>query len=315
MKKGQSLNNEQMSKAISDYCAQRVKSVDFRRHLKQFFIEQWNETSQLTVGSLWDFKVTKKIVLNRGFDLSENLAKLILEHSGAYSVLEKKSKMTLWNLFDKASHDFLTHSWYSQQHLSPFVKNLIEKIFQKEIVGELFIDLIHLSIVSFYKKVNPILGGVASHMMDKQIRGFIRLFIPIVQKRAYEFVVLESNQRALMKLVHEVFMMIGQEPLETFIQMGSSKKSTKKWRETVKNVKLSQAGKKYLSQVILSFLKKLHDSLADKKVNQVLSLNKKQINQMSTHLVKASSHWMQASPFQKFLCLELHSVCKQGYFR
>jgi hypothetical protein len=73
-------------------------------------------------------------------------------------------------------------------------EEIVAQVLRQEFVRKLLTEVVHTSIVSFYKRVNPIFGGLATAMLDDQIRSFISMFMPMIQEQAVRFAVGKRSQ-------------------------------------------------------------------------------------------------------------------------
>lgn len=96
--------------------------------------------------------------------------------------------------------------------LSAGAKDAIAAIMQQQFVRRLFTDIIFSAIVSFYQRVNPLFGALTMRVLEEQIKGFIRFFMPMLQQQATAFVIDEANQRVAMDFVSAVIRQLLEQP-------------------------------------------------------------------------------------------------------
>jgi len=106
--------------------------------------------------------------------------------------------------------------------LSEDAENLVGRMMGRELIRDLFTDVIHTAIVSFNKKVNPLFGGLASAMLEDQIKGFIRFFMPLVQARATSFVVDRRNQELFSDFSRSFVRELLDEPIPNLVALVSA---------------------------------------------------------------------------------------------
>lgn len=104
----------------------------------------------------------------------------------------------------------------ARRELPPYVDEIVTAIVEQKFVEQLLTDVIFTAIAAFYRKVNPLFGGMATRMLEDQIKGFIRLFMPTLQQQVVDFATSHDNQRALLELVSAVMQQLFKEPLATF---------------------------------------------------------------------------------------------------
>lgn len=72
-------------------------------------------------------------------------------------------------------------------------ERFIDEMMERELVQSLMTDLVYTAIVSFNRKVNP-LGNLALLAMDTQVKSFIRMLMPMLQRQATAFLVDRKNR-------------------------------------------------------------------------------------------------------------------------
>lgn len=100
--------------------------------------------------------------------------------------------------------------------LPPYVEELIAGILEQEFVERMLTDLIFTAIDGFYRKVNPLFGGLTTRMLEDQIKGFIRLFMPTLQQQAIAFATSRANHRAVVGLARSIVDQVLDEPAARF---------------------------------------------------------------------------------------------------
>ncbi len=106
--------------------------------------------------------------------------------------------------------------------LSGEAEDLIARMMRQELIQDLFTNVIHTSIVSFNKRVNPLFGGLATAMLEDQIKGFIRFFIPMVLDQATSFVVADRNQELFSDFARSLVRELLEEPIPDLLGLVTS---------------------------------------------------------------------------------------------
>lgn len=106
--------------------------------------------------------------------------------------------------------------------LSADAKDLIGRMMRQELVQDLFTNVIHTAIVSFNKRVNPLFGGLATAMLEDQIKGFIRFFIPMVLDQATAFVVASRNRGLFSDFARTLVRELLDEPLPSLLTLAAA---------------------------------------------------------------------------------------------
>jgi hypothetical protein len=78
-------------------------------------------------------------------------------------------------------------------NLTSQAEGFIAQMMERELAQSLMTDLIYTAIVSFNRRVNPIFGNLALMAVDTQVKGFIRMLMPMLQRQATAFLVDRKN--------------------------------------------------------------------------------------------------------------------------
>ncbi len=121
------------------------------------------------------------------------LADLIIEASRRAG--RQRRAVTLRRMLDPqliADIDALVQEGFA---LSADTEEFVAAIMRQDLVRGLFTDVIFSAIVSFYQRVNPLFGAITMRVLEEQIKGFIRFFMPMLQRQAIAFILNSDNQR------------------------------------------------------------------------------------------------------------------------
>jgi hypothetical protein len=77
-------------------------------------------------------------------------------------------------------------------------------------------------VVSFQQKANPFFGAFATRALEGQIKGFIRLFMPMLQAQATAFAVDRANQRAVLDFARAVARQLLEVPIGRYAALAGS---------------------------------------------------------------------------------------------
>jgi len=102
--------------------------------------------------------------------------------------------------------------------LSADAEDTIAAIMRQDFVRGLFTDIIYSAMVSFNERVNPFFGALTMRALEEQIRGFIRLFMPMLQRQATAFIIAEANQRVAMEFFSAVLRQLLERPLPRYVE-------------------------------------------------------------------------------------------------
>ncbi len=107
--------------------------------------------------------------------------------------------------------------------LSNDAEDFVGRMMRRELIRDLLTDVVHTSIVSFNKKVNPLFGGFATSMLEGQIKSFIRLFMPLVQDQATSFLIDRRNQSAFSDFARAFVRELLDEPIPQLLGLVGSR--------------------------------------------------------------------------------------------
>jgi hypothetical protein len=123
-------------------------------------------------------------------------------------------------------------------------EEFVGNIMRQEFVRRLFTDIIFTAIVSFNQKVNPFFGALAMRVLEDQIKGFIRLFMPMLLEQATAFAISKNNQRMALDFARQIIRQLLAQPLRNYVMTTSPaqrKKVEAVIRKAVANAKLESA--------------------------------------------------------------------------
>ena len=148
------------------------------------------------------------------------------------------------------------------------LEDLVAQAIRQEFVEALFADIIHSAIVSFNKRVNPLFGGIATSVLEDQIRGFIKLMMPMLQDQAISFVLLQSNRQIVSELSSSITRTILAQPLAGLVPQTSAKyrKRVQGLIEEVLNDDRTEAAAK---RVMLDLWTDLYSHFKNKKIGTI----------------------------------------------
>lgn len=153
--------------------------------------------------------------------------------------------------------------------LSAGAKDAIAEIMQQEFVRRLFTDVIFSAIVSFYQRVNPLFGAMAMRVLEEQIKGFIRFFMPMLQQQATAFVINPTNQRVAVDFVSTVIRQLLEQPLPRYwVTPGQRRQLEELVRHALANAKLDAI----VRDATLAAWDDLYAIIDDKRVGELLRI-------------------------------------------
>jgi hypothetical protein len=164
-------------------------------------------------------------------------------------------------------------------------EEFVGDLMQQEFVRSLFTDIIFTAIVSFNKKVNPFFGGLTMRVLEEQIKGFIRLFMPMLIEQATAFVVSADNQRIAVDFAREIIRQLLDQPLRNFAVAASPtqrKRVETVIRKAVTNAKLEVA----IRQATIAAWDDFYSAVRNEPVGELIRLDA-QASWLATQCVEA----------------------------
>jgi hypothetical protein len=155
--------------------------------------------------------------------------------------------------------------------LSADAEDAIATIMRQDFVRGLFTDIIYSAIVSFNERVNPLFGALTMRALEDQIRGFIRLFMPMLQRQATAFIVNEANRRVAMEFVSAIVRQLLERPLPPYLETmtaGRRHKLEVLVRHALANADLQAV----VREAALAAWEDLYGLVADRRLGDLLRL-------------------------------------------
>ena len=148
-------------------------------------------------------------------------------------------------------------------------KEFIDKIVHSAFIKNLFSETIHVSIVSFYKKVNPLFGGLATSVLEKQIRGAIDFIIDKVLDVATLFIVSEKNMDRFSDFLKAVVLLSLEEPLNHYYKQ-LTPGHTKKIVHFLLELQMSSQFETWIKERVITAVELVYDEFGDEKIGTII---------------------------------------------
>ena len=262
-----------MSKEVQEYFKKRVTEPEYRNRLNQFVKEAMQEILDWNIGEACD-DLTAGVQQADQKSMAEFLGPLAkaLIISGTpiiKSHIEEKN-LSLQERFGSESLD----AWrtaISQPVEIP--RDTVKAIVQQPAVKELFVSIIHDSIIGFNKKVNPLAGAMAAFGMDKQIKDFIIPFMDSVTQIATDFMVDDNNKNMFQDFSAKIFDIVIAEKPADYMGMpieSNAEKFADAVSITIQDAKAQEDAKKSAIEIIA----KVKAQFGARTVRQYLEDNK-----------------------------------------
>jgi hypothetical protein len=153
--------------------------------------------------------------------------------------------------------------------LEPLARRLVGQ----ELVRRLLTDLIFTAIDGFYRRVNPLFGAMTTRMLEDQIKGFIGLFMPTLQRQAVAFLGQRANQRLAQDLLRTAGREIVRQPLSRLAELLPAAQR----RETDAALRRALRSRQFdtnLRRLALAAWDDLSGGLADKRIDEIVPLDR-----------------------------------------
>jgi len=152
-------------------------------------------------------------------------------------------------------------------------EEIIAHVLRQEFVRKLLTEVVHTSIVSFYKRVNPLFGGLATAMLDDQIRGFINMFMPMIQEQAVRFATGKRSQAFARDLARSLARHTLTTPLAAqFPEL--DKRQRQRIERIVRDAATSTALRRQTHAVAVIVWDAVYASIRDRKLGDVVDLQR-----------------------------------------
>ncbi len=209
--------------AQEQYWKKRLASPAFRRTLAAGIAAELHELGRLRVGQLIDPKWVRALIQHWDTRVVDRAvvaeAVIAANRRGARRLASRRDSLV--DLLDPSLVAELEGAIDAGLELTARGREFLTALMEREFVRGLFTDLIFTALVAFQRKVNPLFGALAARALEDQIKGFIGLFMPMLQAQAIAFAVNRSNQRAVIDLVRAITRQLLAMPIGRFAAMAA----------------------------------------------------------------------------------------------
>jgi hypothetical protein len=156
----------------------------------------------------------------------------------------------------------------------PFdIEPLVAGLMEQEFVRRMLTDLIFTAIDAFYRRVNPLFGAMTTRILEDQLKGFIGLFMPTLQRQAIAFAASRANQRLAQDLARAVARDLLEQPLAQILELAPAAQ-----RRALETALRRALRSRHLDSAIrrsaAAMWDDLSSGLADKPVAQLVALER-----------------------------------------
>ena len=257
------------------YWEQRLGSAEFRRTLTDLIAAELRSLSRQTFGDVIDLDLTRAFI-ERGDEAMHPaiVADLAIETQRLVGERLRAKRQSLHGLLDGTLVADIEALLDDELVLSEHAEDFIARLMRREFMQNLFTDIIHTALVSFYSKVNPLFGAFTMRAMEDQIRGFIRLFIPRVQQQATEFIMDRSNQAIFADFSRAIVRELLHEPLPQLFAFATSTGDKERGARFVTHAATNPRLRALSREMSLAVWEGIHARLRDKRIGDVVRLTR-----------------------------------------
>lgn len=256
------------------YWERRIRSKEFARSLTALLTKEIASLSRERIGDVLDPKFVRKSIQEWDAQTINQrlLADLVIQGNRLIEERLRQKNESLFGLLDRERVADIESILEEDVVFSTHAEEFVAKMMQQEFVRSLFTDIIYTSIVAFNEKINPLFGGFTMGILQEQVKGFIRLFMPMVQERATSFATNRTNQRIFLAFSRAIVRELLAEPLPHYFAMvtpAQRKKMEALIRRSMENSKF----RPLVRELTLAIWDDLFKRIQNRKVGELLRLD------------------------------------------
>ena len=171
----------------------RIRSPAFARELKALIARELGALADQKFKDVVDVRVVHDLIERADELLAvEAMSALAVGVRAAARKRARQTKRSLGGILGAQLVGDVESALADMTNLSSQAEDFIAQMMERELVQSLMTDLVYTAIVSFNRKVNP-LGNLALMAIDAQVKSFIRMLMPMLQRQATAFLVDRKN--------------------------------------------------------------------------------------------------------------------------
>ena len=253
---------------------QRLQSKAFKRTFTTVLTAEFKSLATLPVASVLDAKLVRELIAQCGAHMMnrEAVADLVVDINRRAGKRLNRRRESLLELLDPALVADIDALLDEEVAVTESVEDFIAALMRQEFIQRLFTDVVFTAIVSFNKRVNPLFGALAVQVLEEQIKGFIRLFMPMLQRQATAFAINPANQRMLLNFTRAIIRQLLNEPLSHYAAMvstGQRRKGEALIRTALTDPRIEPS----LASAAVAAWDDLYAVIRDRKVGDLLRLD------------------------------------------
>ena len=255
------------------YWMQRIRSKGFQRDVTALIRRELKALGHARVADVVDAGLVRTVIQQwdpRIVD-AEVVADLVARGSRHAGRRLRRRTGSLLDALDATLVADVDALLAEDGELSADAERLIANVMEQEFVRRLFTEIIFTAIVSFYQKVNPFFGTLAMRALEEQIKGFIRLFMPALQRQAIGFAVDKQNQRIVRNFVREIVRQQLDAPLAGYAAI-LAQGPTRAADRLLRSAMTSAALEALIREALLAVWEDLYHEIRERRVGELVRL-------------------------------------------
>jgi hypothetical protein len=231
------------------YWQKRLAAPAFRRALTTLVAGELRQLGRQKVGAVVDPELVRTLIRHwdsRLIDRGAVAEVMIAANRRSADRLTRRDE-SLIDLLDRQLVADLEAALDASLEMTDRARDFVATLMQRDFVQGLFADVIFTAVVSFQQKANPFFGAFATRALEGQIKGFIRLFMPMLQAQATAFAVDRANQRAVLDFARAVARQLLEVPIGRYAALagrGGGASMERLMRRAAENPALADLGRR-----------------------------------------------------------------------
>lgn len=255
------------------YWASRLASPDFARDLGELLRGELQALAELRIGDLIDREQGRRIIRHVEARLVDRvaLADVAVAIGKRLGRRTERRRDSLLDLLDADVVSDLEGILDEATRLTPRAERFVSALMGQDFMHGLFTDLIYSALISFYRRADPLFGGLGMRMLEPQIKSFIRSFMPMVQERATAFIVRPDNQRVAAALARFALRQVLGLPLAAWGEIGrAAPRQQTALRRAARNADLSVL----VREAAVALWDELYAAVANRRLGELLRVDR-----------------------------------------
>jgi hypothetical protein len=197
-----------------------VKSPAFARELTALIEVDLRELGKQRFKDVVDVRMVHALVDRADAILAaEALSAVAIKLRGATRQQLRKTKRSLRDILGEQFLEDVDAAIESATNLTAQAEDFIAQLMERELVQSMMTDIVYTAIVSFNRRVNPLFGNLAMMAIDTQIKSFIRMFMPMLQRQATAFLIDRKNHALFADFARAAARLVLSEPLPQLFEI------------------------------------------------------------------------------------------------